>query len=1115
MFTVKATYRNETRKFSFSGTVLFPTYEEIHQQLYRIFPISHNYYLSKLIFSPDASKPSRILIGKEVHNAEEYDTRIAPLRRRWPNPLLRFSIFDETFHKVPSATAEDSQEVPSPLSFMAIPPPPALLPTTSAPPNLPPTSSFDKGFQEFLAFKAAHPPPPSRALPVLERPGFLRPPISPSFIPPPPPIIFREPPAFSRQHTLSNFPSLLPQATPSQPCCSVAKGKSEMETLLASFRKDIDRIMVNTFGESNASTQLDASHRQTPFRAEISNEIPVASPEASCNTTNVSTAPPSSHWCFVCRNEFSGNWYGCVKCPWHYVCPSCFSKSGATHTFSFGPTHVVQLREAAPSIAITSSAAAMPAESQSTEIVVDAESNHSPPVIHRNVVCDGCNETIDGVWRKCLDCPDYDLCTPCIESGAAERHNPFHEFFDIETPGPLFVHTVFSGSGERDASQSSRNATADSPAATLETRHFAACNMCDSRIVGDRFKCVNCPGKNALLDDLESTNGCLKDFDTCANCFKITGEQHPHHGFVRVSKTSDLMIRNAVTNTAAHYATCDSCRKTIRGVRYKCMHPSCPDFDLCQNCEALPIPVHPSIHPLLKMKTPDTVIPTVYRVGTTYLIQSRRTCQGITQTSEPRPPKSSPVSVSQTSSDISVKKEQESSLVVPESLSPLAILAQCSDVSATSVGPWGYGLTPAKLPQSPQSPASSCEEPSSSSTKSSVGSCYQAARPVEQPCAVDCEQSTSPHIDLTQTINGPSTEVKSPPLDLNPSLDIFREVWPRVNQEMKHFTEARQSEVDLSGSVAESDKAGDTDLGKLAESTNSLVKALWLEKSAESSLKEVSPAIPALSFDAPPMIEPLFSADRDLTALLRGFRTPSPVASEVPAPSSTAFSTLPDSVMDEQTAATPSTEQQEARITPLSCAFVSDTTVPDGQIFPPGAEFVKSWRVLNDGSSLGRRRLRFMGRVEPGKVLDVWTCDLKAPDAPGRYVSYWKLTDGAGQMFGANIWIDVTVAQPPRSAEEADDHSLASSSMVMPKSSPDNRSAHSAGPLGHLFEPSYASTSKPTTDGTDDGASDGSSVSLVSVPSSDDYGSDWQDMHSQPENLEYVVLYDSNGSEDE
>ncbi|KAG2120598.1 uncharacterized protein F5147DRAFT_662586 [Suillus discolor] len=1099
MFTVKATYRNETRKFSFSGTVLFPTYEELYQQLYRIFPISHNYYLSKLIFSPDVSKTSRILIGKEVHNAEEYNTRIAPLRRRWPNPLLRFSIFDETPHKAPSATVEDSPEVLNPLSFMAIPPPPTLL-STPAPPNLSSASSFDTRFQEFLSFKAAHPPPPSsRPLPTLEAVSFIAPQISPSFISPPPPIIFSEPPAPSRHPSLPSLPSLSYQAASPKSCCSVAKGKSEMETLLTSFRKDIDRIILDTFGECNASAQVDTSHRQTPFGAGTSNEAPHASSEASFNTMNVSMEPLSSHWCFVCRNEFSGSWYGCVKCPWHYVCPSCFSKSGAMHTFSFGPTHVVQQHETVPSIAITPSAAEISAESQSTGTeLVDAEPRQNPPVIHQNILCDNCNEVIVGVRRKCLDCPDYDLCTPCIESGAAERHNPFHEFFDIEIPGRVLVHTVFSGSGERGVSPNSGSAIADSPrtsaatpVSTIETiRHCAACNLCDSPIVGDRFKCVNCP-----------------DFDTCANCFKITGEQHPYHGFVRVSKPSDLVMRNAVTNRTTHYATCDACRETIRGVRYKCMHPSCPDFDLCQNCEALPIPVHPSIHPLLKMKTPDTVIPTVYRVGMTNLIHSRRTSQGSTppETFKPRPPKSPSVSVSRTS-EISVKKEEEPSLV-PESLSPLAILAQCPDCSVTP----------------------NCKEPSSSPTELSTSPCYQVIRPVEsqKPSIVDREQSTSPYSNLVQTIDRSSVKVNSPPLDLNPSLDIFHEVWPKVNREMKHLTEARQIEVNSLSSVADLGKAIETDLGKLAESTTSPVKGICPTESVDSLLKEESPVIPTLSFDVPPM---------DFAGLLRGFRTPSPVASKAPAPSSTTFSSLPDNVtdvIDEQATTTPSLEQQQAGITPFSCAFVSDTTVPSGQIFPPGAEFVKSWRMLNDGDKAWPETTQIhfvagesfspgadsslivkVGRVDPGEALDVWTGDLKAPDAPGRYVSYWKLTDGTGEMFGPSVWIDVTVTEPRQSADEADDDSLASSSMVMPKSS-DNRSAHSVGALGHLFEPSYPPTSKPTTDGTDDGASDGSSVSLVSVPSSDDYGSDWQDTHSQPENLEYVVLYDSNGSEDE
>jgi hypothetical protein len=76
------------------------------------------------------------------------------------------------------------------------------------------------------------------------------------------------------------------------------------------------------------------------------------------------------------------------------------------HTLSFGPTHVVERREAAPLIAITPSAAEMPAESQSTGTEsVDTEPNERSPVIHRNILCDSCNEIIIGVRRKCLDCP--------------------------------------------------------------------------------------------------------------------------------------------------------------------------------------------------------------------------------------------------------------------------------------------------------------------------------------------------------------------------------------------------------------------------------------------------------------------------------------------------------------------------------------------------------------------------------------------------------------------------------------------------------------------------------------------------------------------------------------
>lgn len=34
------------------------------------------------------------------------------------------------------------------------------------------------------------------------------------------------------------------------------------------------------------------------------------------------------------------------------------------------------------------------------------------------------------------------------------------------------------------------------------------------------------------------------------------------------------------------------------------MHPECPDYDLCEKCEAAPIPKHPENHPMLKTKIP-------------------------------------------------------------------------------------------------------------------------------------------------------------------------------------------------------------------------------------------------------------------------------------------------------------------------------------------------------------------------------------------------------------------------------------------------------------------------------------------------------------------------------
>lgn len=72
---------------------------------------------------------------------------------------------------------------------------------------------------------------------------------------------------------------------------------------------------------------------------------------------------------------------------------------------------------------------------------------------------------------------DYDLCTTCIVSGGAERHNPFHEFFEVTTPGRVVVY-------DREPSAEQGGNVAISSESVL---HHAICNLCDSQIRGDRY----------------------------------------------------------------------------------------------------------------------------------------------------------------------------------------------------------------------------------------------------------------------------------------------------------------------------------------------------------------------------------------------------------------------------------------------------------------------------------------------------------------------------------------------------------------------------------------------------------------------------------------------------
>jgi len=113
----------------------------------------------------------------------------------------------------------------------------------------------------------------------------------------------------------------------------------------------------------------------------------------------------------------------------------------------------------------------------------------------------------------------------------------------------------------------------------------------------------------------------------------------------------------------------------------------------------------------------------------------------------------------------------------------------------------------------------------------------------------------------------------------------------------------------------------------------------------------------------------------------------------------------------------------------LLARFVEDITVPDGTISPPSIKFVKIWRIRNEGVSNWpeNTRLSFVGgdrlsnqesvavpAAAPQQEVDV-AVDMVTPSNPGRYVSYWRLSQPDGIRFGQRVWVDMLVVQSDKS----------------------------------------------------------------------------------------------------
>ena len=114
--------------------------------------------------------------------------------------------------------------------------------------------------------------------------------------------------------------------------------------------------------------------------------------------------------------------------------------------------------------------------------------------------------------------------------------------------------------------------------------------------------------------------------------------------------------------------------------------------------------------------------------------------------------------------------------------------------------------------------------------------------------------------------------------------------------------------------------------------------------------------------------------------------------------------------------------------------FISET-IPDGTVYKPGAKFVKTWTIRNDGTCTwttaygaapvinnpespvitGDNAVGPPSAIPPGGTWTV-TVNMVAPDTDGTYQQWWKLTDADGKYFGIGDagnpwWVKINVSK--------------------------------------------------------------------------------------------------------
>ncbi|KAK9452278.1 uncharacterized protein V1518DRAFT_425222 [Limtongia smithiae] len=239
----------------------------------------------------------------------------------------------------------------------------------------------------------------------------------------------------------------------------------------------------------------------------------------------------------------------------------------------------------------------------------------------------------------------------------------------------------------------------------------------------------------------------------------------------------------------------------------------------------------------------------------------------------------------------------------------------------------------------------------------------------------------------------------------------------------------------------------------------------------------------------------------------------------------------PESISSRDVAPEPKVEAAgKAIVGDVLSAVVVEQVVKDSQVYRPEQLFFQSWVIKNDGTSpwpagvtpvfVGGEKM-YAGnagsanvstsvfKVGAGETAS-FAVMLKAPAAPGKYTSFWKMVTEGGERFGENMWCEITVeekpaAAPVAAAEEEDEEVTKSQYM-------DATEAVSPSPSARVSATSSISAASQADDETEAdnvsvAASDATAVDVSeagAVAAISDYESSLEEAYASEDDFELV-----------